>query len=206
MNWIAISAFTRNTPYELEAHRLRASLLTFGVPFVIYDYESQGSWKLNCEYNDHIRRAAFDTFLGKNILWLDADAELMKYPDLFDDYGYDLGIYKRIHTEKQKEQTGADYHWDTGTMFMKNKPEVRKLVGILGSINPVDNGAGWMLERFNKAVNDVIAGVSESKLRIGTLPVTYSYIFDTKQPEEVKYKVEVVIKHHQASRRLKDKI
>ena len=212
--WMAISAYTIGTPYEDEAKRLEATLLEYKVPYKLYPYESQGDWETNCLQKGRIILKAFNE-LKRNIVWLDADAEVLKYPELFDTYKYDIGLYRRWHTFKQQGELGTLYHWDTGTIFLKNKPEVIKLVTIQQSffsvaqtVGLVEAGLDWTMTGFNHYINRIArdGGNSLTGIRVGQLPVTYSYIMNTKQPEELKYKRKVVIRHRQASRRLKDSV
>ena len=202
--WIVISAYSIGTPYEEEIKILEASLLKFKVPYKFYPYRSRGSWANNCEHNATIIQRAFRQ-LQRNLVWLDSDAEVLAYPSLFNTYKYDIGLYKRMHTPEQCKELGTKHHWDTGTMFMRYKPEVIEMMFTLNTpMNTLaDSGDGWIIQSFNKHVDNVISGRYKSNLRIGILPVTYSYIFNTKQPEELEHKHEVVIKHNQASRRFK---
>jgi len=212
--WMAISAYTIGTPYEDEVKHLGATLLEHKVPYKLYPYESQGDWETNCLQKGRIILKAFNE-LKRNIVWLDADAEVLKYPELFDTYKYDIGLYKRWHTSKQQDELGTLYHWDTGTMFFKNTASIHKLIALQQSfftvaqtVGLVEAGLDWTMTGFNHYINRIVrdGGNSPTGIRVGQLPVTYSYIMNTKQPEELKYKCKVVIRHNQASRRLKDSV
>lgn len=210
--WMAISAYTVGTPYEEEAKNLEQSLKDNKVPYKLYSYESQGDWEINCLQKGRIILKAFNE-LKRNLVWLDADAEVLKYPELFDTYKYDIGLYRRWHTPEQQRELGTLYHWDTGTMFLKNTASIHKLVTtqqsflfVAQAVGLVEAGLDWTLMGFNHFISRIARdGVnSPTGIRVGQLPVTYSYIANTKQPEELKYKRKVVIRHHQASRRLKE--
>ena len=204
--WIAICAYSVDTPYEDDAMKLMADLHKYNVPCQFYPYESLGDWALNCERNGQtiIQALRQNT---RDIVYLDADARVHAYPSLFDTFDYDLGFYKRWHTKKQIEQTGRVYHWDTGTMFFRNRPEIIKILEEQQKLYTAFSETGvreepdvvWTLESFERLIN----GQRYLGITVGELPVTYSYIFDTKQPEEVKYKDEAVIVHHQKSRQHK---
>jgi len=197
-DWLAITAYTEDTPYSFEAEKLELALLANGIKYAVYPYESTGDWRRNCQ---KIGRFVLNSLRLHNcpIVWLDADASIKAYPKLFDNYPNDIGLYKRLHTPKQKKQLGVDYHWDTGTMYFKPTTDV---IGMLecqqrmfklydeGRMSTWPN-LTWFLERYLH------------KPSIGELPVTYSYIFDTKQPEEVKYRGEAIIIHNQVSRKYK---
>ena len=204
--WLLICSYSVDTPYEAEAMKLKATLVKHKVPHKFYPYESLGNWALNCESSGKtIIRALKEN--DCNIVSLDADATVHAYPSLFDTFDYDLGFYKRWHTKKQIEQTGRVYHWDTGTMFFRNRPEIIKILEEQQKLYTAFSETGvreepdvvWTLESFER----LISGQKELGITVGELPVTYSYIFDTKQPEEVKYKDEAVIVHHQKSRQHK---
>ena len=212
--WMVISAYTINTPYEDEVKVLESTLLEHNVPYKLYPYESQGDWETNCLQKGRIILKAFNE-LQRNIVWLDADAEVLQYPELFDTYKYDIGLYKRWHTFKQQGELGTLYHWDTGTIFLKNTASVHKLIAIQQSfyfvtkaVGLVEAGLDWMFTGFNHFISRIErdGGDSPTGIRIGQLPVTYSYIKNTKQPEELKYKRKVVIRHNQVSREHKETV
>lgn len=210
-DWLAVTAYTVNTPYEDEVKSLEKGLITHDVKHCIFPYLSVGDWRLNCQNKqDYIIRA-----LKKYkcpVVWLDADARLYGYPALFDNYPYDVGLYKRMHTPKQKKQTGKDYHWDSGTMYYKPTARVINFLECQQELFELYNQGkmstwpetSWYIEHCNLDVK--LASDVDVRFTLGELPVTYSYIHGTRQPEEVKYKDAAIIIHTQASRRLKDKV
>ena len=195
--WIVISAYTYDTPYEDEIKVLEKSLRKFDVPYRFFPYKSQGSWWENCQYYTSIIVNALSEHRC-DLVWLDSDAELLAYPELFNNYKYDLGVYKRMNAEGSERP----HHWNGGTMYMKNRARVSEFVKVL---HTTPKGDEWLLDTFSDAIDAAIRGEG-ADITIGTLPTTYSYVFNTKQPEELKYKYKVVIRHNQASRRLKDEI
>lgn len=47
---LVISFYTKNTPYQLDAHHLIASCEKFGIEHAVEGIDSYGSWELNCAY------------------------------------------------------------------------------------------------------------------------------------------------------------
>lgn len=91
------NAVTHGTPYQAEALRMLASLAKFGIPYVAETYERGDSWVENCASKARLIRRARERIEGP-IVWLDADAEVVKYPSLFDelaDTDADIGVHQR---------------------------------------------------------------------------------------------------------------
>ena len=192
--FVAVSSFTLGTPYEKEILNLVRSLESFGLNHMIYCLPDRGDWMENCH---HVIQAIDHAlhFQDKHILWLDADARVQGRLPLFNDFNYDLGAYRR----KSKHSSG--FHWDTGTLFYANNKRIKLYVKQMacnvsafyaGEIEEYRD-VWWMLDNAEK-----------SGLHLGEIPVGYSYIFDTRQPEEIG--CEPLIIHHQASRRFKKEI
>lgn len=77
------SYFTMGTPYKLEIERLVRSFDAFQLPNRIQGRASRGNWKLNTfQKIDHLLDVARE-YTDRCVVWLDADAEVMKKPVLF---------------------------------------------------------------------------------------------------------------------------
>lgn len=91
------NAVTHGTPYQNEALRMMGSLARFGIPYLCDTYDPSSSWVANCAAKAKLIRRARDLIRGP-MVWLDADAEVVRYPVLFDELDgdeYDIGIHLR---------------------------------------------------------------------------------------------------------------
>jgi len=209
-DWIAVTAYTIDTPYEQEVKGLISGLEEHGVEYSLVGYKSVGDWRKNCQNK---QKFIIDTLRKGNrpVVWLDADARLRAYPKLFDNYPCDVGLYKRLHTSKQKAQlNGSQYHWESGTMYYKPTGDVFEFLECqMKLFEMFDAGqfsiwpeTAWFIDHFNSGVFNN----GDIRFVVGELPVTYSYIQDTTHPDETPFKDDAVIIHTQASRRWKDEI
>ncbi len=78
---LIVSFYTRNTPYEAEAARLRASCEALNLPHHIVPVDPTGSWERNCALKASIIHDAWRTAQAP-VLWVDADATVNRPPNL----------------------------------------------------------------------------------------------------------------------------
>jgi hypothetical protein len=78
---LIVSFYTRNTPYEAEAARLRASCQALHLPHRIVPVDPTGSWERNCALKASIIHDAWRT-ADTPVLWVDADATINRPPNL----------------------------------------------------------------------------------------------------------------------------
>jgi|GEM_PF-2456773 len=190
--FIVVSMFTLDTPYEAEAEALRDSLLKHDVPFIIYGYDSLGSWRANCNAGIKITLEAMREIPDHNIARIDADAVVHSFPDLFDTIDCDIAAYKRLNSAAyiHKHKCEKGYHWETGTLFYRNCPEVQAF--LLNQIRIMDDvKAGVSTESY--LANDLFETCG---LRLAELPASYSLIIGTDQPEEIGIKPVISHKLH----------
>ena len=180
-----ISMYTRNTPYEEEVVNLRQSLEQLDVPHTIYPIDSLGSWEKNCQQKANCIRTALQDF-EEDIVWVDADAVVNSYPQLFEELEGDLAFFwfsfdKRIRS---------------GTLFLRNRPLCHQLVNDWIALN--ESNQEWdqvnLQTVWEKSYLDLI--------KVDILPASYCKIFDNKY-QQVEHPV---ITHFQASRRFKEKV
>lgn len=188
-SFLVISPFTFETPYEYEVRELQASMIKFDVPHIIYGYKSLGSWRENCNATIAITLEALLENPDHNIVRIDADAIVHEYPDLFETMTCDIGAYKRINSAAyiRGHNCKKGYHWETGTLFYRNaEPAHKFLLKQLSIMNLV--AARKSTESY--MANDLL---ETCDVVVGELPISYSWIIGTNQPEEVD--VSPVISH-----------
>ena len=201
---IYISYYTENTPYEQEINKyLLPSLKKFNLSYDIEAVKDLGSWQKNTGYKS--------TFILKMlkkhkcpVVFLDADAEILKQPTLFNNISeeYDIGVHY-LHWgwiwHQNKEHSRRDLL--SGTMYISYSPKTLHLVKLF--IDTVKKNPNiWE----QKAMQQVV----ENKKDIKIFKLPYSYITfpmaDNTLPLHAVKKEDIVILHHQASRRLKNRL
>lgn len=190
MSFIVVGYFTKGTLYEQEAVRLIRSLQQFKVPYYIEPVSDKGNWYLNTQYKPTFLRQMLDKFESKNIVYVDVDAEFCAYPRLFDELGthpdVHVGAHLLDHTKRGRSH--AAFELLSGTLFFKNDDVARTIIDRW--IEKCTN-AGTLWDQV--ALSEVLRG-----LPYYVLPEEYCTIFDYMNDV-----VDPVIKHYQASRRVK---
>lgn len=169
-----VSGYTIATPYEIEIETLKASVLKFGLVATIYGYVNKGTWEGNCAQKAIIIRDCLRERM-EPVVWLDADAEVLGYPALFNTITEDMAVCR--------------YKGEllSGTLYFKPVPAVFDLLDRWIAANEASPG------EWDQVVLDrVLSGVS-----IFNLPTTYCKV-DFFESEGA-----TVIGQNQASRRFK---
>lgn len=181
---LVVSFCTAGTPYELEIETLKASCDRFGIEGYFATVPSNGSWVKNCALKGPFIDSCLKKF-QKPILWLDADAEILKFPSLLGELNCDFAAYKPRHLL-------------SGTLFFAYSQSAIKLVDSWSSLC-VRRSTQWdqrLLENVLKSM--------ERNVEFLNLPQGYCKIFDRQwQPDSDP--TEFII-HRQASRIFKSAI
>lgn len=179
-NWLAISFYTPK--YREIVEELKSSLDKFSIPYDIEERESLGNWLLNCNHKPIFIK---DKFLKhkKNIVWIDADAVVYKYPKYFDVIEEEVGVY-------------ADRNWDfkSGTVFFSYN---EKTLGFIDTWNYFckENSKDFDQLNLKRAISECY--YQKHNISVFFLPHTYCQIFDLMNWGEP------VIEQHQASRKFR---
>lgn len=175
-----VSAFTEGSGYEKEVKRLRDSFEKFGVDYIIYKMDHQGSWERNTQEKVKYIFKALNDYKCP-IVWVDADAELLKKDDYFHHVQDDIQVYEIKEWEDIL----------TGTMFLNYN---QRVIDFLGQ---------WV---FNNEINSVSCQKTfikiyrgDNTLVKGELPCRFIKIYDN----ELQKCDDPVIVHYQGSRRYK---
>jgi len=158
------------------SQRMRKSVNLFGFETDIKAIDKQGTW-----VDTMYLRAQFvkDMLLKhkRDIVWLDCDAVMYKYPELFDNFKGDFGV----HYKGGAELLG-------GTMYFAYKPKTLELVDKWIELNktiPKQQLTQVVLQKAVESWNG----------KLVKLPAGYTLIYDLMAGED-----EPVIEHYQASR------
>lgn len=171
-----ISAYTVNTPYEVEVENLKESLIKFGFSADhIVPIDNLGTWEKNCQQKAKVIKNKL-LELMQPIIWLDADAVIKKPPILFTQIQEDLGIcvYRGQYL--------------SGTIFLKPSKQIFDLLDKW--IEECDhNPKEWDQKILQKLILD-------KKIKHFILPTSYCKVDFFKSDDNV-------IAQNQASRRFK---
>lgn len=189
---LVISFYTKNTPYQLNAHHLKASCEKFGIEHHIEGIDSHGSWELNCAYKPFFIAEKLLQF-ERPVLWVDADAIFVQKPKLLKVFEKDFAIYAEPdlpsdHPSKVRSGTIFINSTERALQILKSwAHECRKLL-----TDPSRTEEFW----------DQIAlrNIALAEKNLGRLPLSYIKILG--HPVDAKCPKPVII-HSQASRHAK---
>lgn len=188
-----ISGYTINTDYEQEVKDLESDLKRFNLDYKLYSYESRGDWTKNTMVKAELIQRALNEFPGEDIIWLDADAIILKNPTFF-------------HDLKNKEFDICCYYHKTrynpnellsGTIIFRNNDIVKSLVNDWVNDNSEVNWDQKILQKY-------VDGKYANKLKKINLPKEYIKIRPRKLSDARK--IDGVIGHKQLSREQRYKI
>lgn len=175
--------------YMEAAMRLRKQLTDFGIEHYLQKInrvsKDYSDWQRETFFKANFIRNMMDRFPGKDIVWIDADAEVLQYPEAFGDMPGNLAA--RIFQERKLL---------TGTVYFKNCPEIREVVDDWITLNqkPQDK---FRCQQEQMNLQEVIER-SPGKVKFANLPREYCYIFDERESCE-----DPVIVHRQHSRKFR---
>jgi hypothetical protein len=170
---LVVAFYTLETPYAEEVKHLIESCRFHNLDVHVEAYPNQGRWVWNAALKPFFIRDMLKRFHNQNLLYLDADAVVIKPPS---EPPGDIGV----HFLDDKELL-------SGTIFLKNNAKVRRLVEDWCD-EQLLNRSEWdqrVLQRI----------LPRHALEVTNLPRAYCKIFD--KPGEA------VIQQNQASRRFK---
>ncbi len=189
---LVISFYTKNTPYQLDAHHLMASCDKFGIEHHIEGIDSYGSWELNCSYKPFFIAEKLRQF-ERPVLWVDVDAVFAQKPKPLKVFEKDFAVYfqpdlKNDHPSKIRSGTIFVNHTERGNQILKSwAQECQRLL-----VDP---------ERIEEFWDQIaLRNVYLSQKNLGRLPLSYIKILG--HPIDVKCPKPVII-HCQASRHSK---
>lgn len=187
-----VSYYTLNTGYEQEIKNLTLSSKKLSLETDFVAIESKGSWEQNCCYKPQFLLEMLEKH-KRPIVWIDADAVILKKPLFFDSLECDIAL--RIYEDLPLEHPSKV---NTATVYLRNTKQVKELLKLWKArchyILANKIGEPW----DQSALRDVLFQ-QESPISVKPLPDSYCTIYDKKiTPLE-----DAVILQYQASRTLK---
>lgn len=192
--FIIISYYTKDTPYKAEAMKLAFSLEVAEVAWFIEEVPNLGSWQKNTHYKATFIKRMLDKFKGKNLVFVDADAIVQRYPKLFDTLKCDLGLVKRDYKLFPTRGRKEGKETLSGTLYIANNARVRKFVDRWIAINNIEKR--WEQLNLDQALQEW-----NGKLKIKEMPPAYCQIHDW-----MKSVKNPVVTHFQASRKYRFRV
>jgi hypothetical protein len=196
--WILISYYTIGTSYEKEIRKLINSLSNHEIDYCIFGKKPLGTWRENLNYKSETILQAFKMFPNKDIVFVDSDAIINRYPSIFDELSNDefYNIGAAFHNYRQSTGPGSLL---SGTLWFKNNNMTQAIVN------------RWHKKGLQKkdirhqhclrlAIEETM--MDGNLLFVYRLPTAYTYIFDYNYGKIIS----PVITHYQASRRLKKEV
>lgn len=183
--FIIVGYYTVETEYEDAAQVMRKSLEKFEIDYDLTPIENKGSWYKNTNYKPTFLREQLKKHAGKNIVYVDCDAEFLRYPILFEKFEGEVGVY--LFCRSFYNQSGHPLEVLSGTIFLKNCEAVSILLEKWERECRSHMGT-W----DQKSLEKVLAG------NYTKLPAQYCTIIDT-----MRHIQNPVIVHFQASRNVR---
>jgi len=191
--WVVTAYYSVGTPYEQEVKRLIPSLQRFNLPYFVQPVPKFRNWYLGVQYKPTFLQQMLQQFAGKSVIYVDADAEFLQYPSLFDELDQRPDVHIGVHMldHGKRGRPTAGFEMLSGTIYLKNDAIVHQIVN------------AW-IQRC--AVGGQLWDQIALEAAIGSTPfyilpeeycTIFDYMSDVQQP---------IIKHYQASRRCKDVI
>ena len=174
-----VSFHTPDPIYQAAANRLRASLEKFNLAHEIVSVNPRGNWNINCCYKANFVHAMFRAYDPLDLVWMDADAEVMRYPALFADLDCDVSAVVNKHGLL------------AGLVYFRRGPGVERLLEDWVVLNQQEPN-GSTPDQTNLAR---LLEKNDYNLKFQELPWEYSYI-----PGIMGTIEDPVILQHQASR------
>lgn len=189
---------TQDTPYiTIAENQIIQSLKELNIDYSFSKVTNLGSWRKNTSYKSKFALDMLNSNPNKNIVLLDADCRVLKYPELFDNIPEYYNIGAHVLDWNSWYCNGSDKHeLLSGTLFLRNTARTKQIVEYWANacIASPDTWEQLLLQ-------NTITYFSE---HIYELPIEYCYINKLPDGQDPYVKVtDPVIVHYQASRELK---
>lgn len=179
--------------YSSEIKRLQTSAARFGLEtdFVPLAEKREGSWLRTIYWRPEFLLEQLQKH-KRDLVWVDADAEVMQYPSIFDNFEAHVGVYrnpKAFWDPKTDEYLG-------GTIYLKYDSVTISFLEAWIKLNADFPNEELSQIVLKKAIEKFLG---RKRFVLKELPATYCQIFDLMDKAG-----EPVIQHYQASRRVRE--
>ena len=191
-----ISFYTKDTPYEAEADKLRNSCLMLGLSVEILGVPDRGSWDANHKWKPFVIKRALNTG-DDDVLFVDADATLHGVPEI-DGEGCDFGVHIMDKAYWGQDTKRRNFSLMSGTLWFPNTDKARDILTAWEDENELEPKR-WGQKNLEKVVSfNPQLGVCDDGYRMLMLSERWCAIDKTMWGID-----DAIVRHHQASRRLR---
>jgi len=196
---IIVSFYTIGTPYEQEAAKLKASLAALAITnYDILGVPDKGSWNANTKCKPFVILRAMNRY-DTDVLFVDADATFEQVPAV--DPDADLAAHVMDKQFWGQDTRRRAYSLMSGTLWFANSDPARDLLTAWQNENRLEPKR-WDQHNLETVIGfDPRTKAVGGPWRLAELPCQYCAIDKTMTGIN-----DAVIRHHQASRKLKGKI
>jgi len=127
-NWIITSYYTIGTFYRELADTFAKSLKQHNVLYYIEGVPNLKDWSKNTNYKPTFLLSMLNKFPDKDIVWIDCDAELKRYPELFNKLDCDVAAHEFNRSLYQLHHENTPTELLSGTLFLRNNEKVYEIV------------------------------------------------------------------------------
>ena len=180
--FLVVSFYTPS--YYDEAVGLIETLYKFDLEHEVQSVPDLGTWEMNCNFKSQFIREKLESNPDRSIVWLDADARVMKKPQMFWEMAEEDLCDFGAHARRGEGLL-------SGTLYFANNPTVHEFVDRWVNLCE-KNPTRWDQKNLTVAYEKTPGIVRHN------LDVEYCYI-DKRHQHEYPH-VEPVILHLQASR------
>ena len=173
-----VSYYTEDNAYAEHAARLRATLERWNIDHRLIPIPSVGAWERNCNLKPRVIQVEWEES-DAPIVWIDADATVESFPDLFSRLDCDLAVHK-----------WDGWQFGSGTLYF-GKTRLAKVFIDHWLLRCRADPLTWDQSHLQSAWCDIN---TITPFRTVWLPRSYLQIFDARAKEPA------VIQHWQASR------
>jgi hypothetical protein len=195
-NFIVTGFVTQDTPYELLlSQHLLPSLEKLNLSHSIDVIENEGSWLKNVAQKPNVVLRAMEKYPAYDIVVLDADSEVLTYPELFLSIPKEFDFACHILDWNSWYQNNSNVKEVlSGTLWVRNTPKAKELVTKWRDL--ATSSFEWEQKCLQKAIEEL-------NFPVYNLPIEYCYISTLPDGSEPHVKCDPVIVHKQASRKYK---
>jgi hypothetical protein len=188
MAWLVCAYYTKDPIYSKHAVKLIESLQTFNIPYDVTPIDSYNDWYKGMQHKPHFLQEMLAKHSPHSVVYVDADAIFLKYPELFDTIQMDMpkvnvAAHVLDHTKFLRKNCAKELL--SGTIFLRNTEETSIIL------------REWIQELDKNPRLWDQCGLANvlKKHSFYNLPEEYCTIFDYMSTVK-----DPVIKHFQASR------
>ncbi len=200
-NWTLACFYSKGTPYEKVAYEyLIPSAAKFGLSVKAIEAPNYKNWNRNVAEKPRIILELLEGLSPNDALvFLDADATIEKFPDLFNTLKPEVDLaFHRLSWNLWYGYSCGTQELLTGTMFLRSNDRVKDLC------------KEWYIQALESDdwEQKVLQNIISKYKNLGTeqLPLEYCFMKTRPGGKPPLITVEPVILHHQLSRTLKNEI